>query len=249
MKISKILTSLLLVVLVATSCKKEKQEESKTPDAAKQAVSAPNDADGAMYSIILKDYVSNDPSSDFDITSIPTAWFGNAKDTKDAGKVTLNDFDLETIPFAEFPWYFGVGEGNHFAQNDDAEWTVEGNASNGIGSFSHIDKTPFCKSATFSLPNTISSNTNYTVTHQAATGNLLGIVYSVGGDLDVKHFSNFGVIGRSYTFSSDVLKSVASPDSEVTIQVMVITSSFEIKNGKKYYFIRQYAQSRHTTML
>jgi hypothetical protein len=249
MKISKILTSLLLVVVVATSCKKEKQEESKTPDAAKQAVSAPNDADGAMYSIIIKNYDTNDPSSSYDLVSTPTAWFGNATNSKDAGKVSLNGYDLESIPYAGFPWYFGFGFENHFAQTDDAEWTIEGNTANGINSFSHIDKTPFCKSATFSLPNTINSNNSYTINHGAATGNVLGIAYTVAGDLGRKDFTSTVANSKSYTITSDVLKSVASPQTELTVQVMVFTSSFEIKNGKKYYFIKQYAHSKHATIL
>lgn len=242
----KILSALLISSVLLTSCKKDDAPATEpvfNVDA-NGNVSLANDAAGAMYAIYSKVYDDNDGAVFFEFQTL-AAWYGDYVNTKDAGIVKSNSFELEKFPGSTYTWYFQVDATTAFdPANGIVAWDVQGNSVTGIAGFTHSDNVPFPSGGYYTLPASIDMSNSYTISH-TAPGNVDGVVYSVIGNKGEFHKAIMGN-STSVTFTSAEMNEAAFSNDAIGFSVMPVKVTTLNYNEKKYGFVKQFQQLRET---
>jgi hypothetical protein len=247
MKFLKTMAFVAFASIAAMSCKKDKPEQTDSNPAAEKTIKIPSDADGAFYGIISRYYANHNTSALLFEESQAYAWVGDYVQTKDAGVIKLNDSEISLVTTGNYGWYFDFF-GSYFDYTESAKWDISGNSATGIAPFTYTDNTPFPKQGYFTVPASIGANSDLTVTHNAVTGNnVVGIVYTIAGDVTSKSFGVPGNLSTSYTFKNADIKAVSS-DGNLSVSVMPAVYTTSTIGGKKYYFIKQFQHVRETEL-
>ena len=247
MKLSKMLLGLLLSGLFFTSCKKDDASNPAATVDSNGNLSIDNAADGALYSVKELIYGDATSSNVVDESHSAFAWFGKQVPVtlKDAGKVTVNDVELDNIG-GSFAYYMYFGFDQIFPSNA-SHWTVEGNSSNGVDGFDYTDNQAYPAGPYFTLPAKVNINSNFTITHTPING-VGGIVYTVIGSLGQKSKAVQNG-ASSVTFTPAEMKAVAYEHDAIGFSIMPVVYTFQMINGKKYYFVKELQYARETETL
>lgn len=242
MKFTKILAMLSMAAILFTGCKKDDAGSNGFTLDDNGNVTVGPDADGAMYSIMIKTF-NGTSGTTFDQSEYVTAWYGNAMSPVDAGVVKANDVELMNFG-SGFYWYTQFGfAGDIFTNGNNVTWNVGG--AGPVAAFTYLDANPFPGGATFSLPGTININNNFTLNHAATTG-ADAVIYQVIGNNGEVHKSVMGA-SSSVTFTSAEMKQVSDGGGDpIGFMVMPVSVRNSAINGKNYYFVKQYEVLRET---
>lgn len=248
MKTKNILGILLTGLVLFSSCKKEDvQNQAATVKVNADGSLNASDADGAFYTVVMKDFNTNN-SSTYDEMHMAMAWTGKFPAVVDAGIVKANDIPIDNLGnFYMSIAFLSFSDTLFKGTNFNTVWNVQGKASSGVPAFSHTDNTALPAGPAFTLPAAININNSLTLSH-TATGSALGVLYTLSGDYGdtTKYIAN---TSTGITFTSAEIKSVARSQSAVNISIMPIAYSTASYGGKKYYFVKQYQYNRQTATL
>ncbi len=245
MKTNKILCLAMLAFLFFSSCKKDDVQPPTTITVNADGSLNINDADGALYAIETRNYETyNGPG--YETSQFAFGWFGKFPAIVDGGVVKVNDNEVTNI----FNYYNAIGflsfgDTLFKGVNATASWNVSGNATAGVGAFTHTDNAPLPAAPTFTLPAFVNINNSLTINH-AATSGKLGVIYSLRGDNGdtTKFVANSS---NSVTFTSSEIKSVAvSGGGAIGLSIMGVSYTDATYAGKKYYFVKQHQFTRET---
>lgn len=246
-----VLMSLLTFV---SACKKEddddQQQQQQTTNPLSTALGGsptiPTGAAGALYAV--NNYVVSDDGfggTQVDELGTAYAWFDSYTATKDAGVVSCNSSEIEnTFAGTALPWYYTFGSYIDFSSTNTADWSVEGNSGAGVTGFTHTDNTPFPK-CNFTVPASINRSSSLTVTN-TNVGSNDAVFYTLYGQGTPKVTKSMPANATSATFTAAEVQSVSSQGSQVGIQVMPVKLTPVTKNGKTYYFVKQWAYAQFT---
>ena len=248
MKNTNILAVLLSGLFLFSSCKKDDvQNQAATVKVNADGSLNVSDADGAFYTVVTKDFDTNN-SSTFEEIHMAWGWAGKFPAVVNAGIVKANNIEIDNYgnyytSIAVLSFSDTLFKGANF----NTVWSIQGNASSGITGFTHTDNTPLPAGPSFTLPAAININNNLTITHTATSG-ALGVLYTLSGDKGdtTKYVAN---TSSGITFTSAEVKAVALSNSGISMSVMPITYSSATYGGKKYYFVKQYQYGRQTATL
>lgn len=243
---------LMALLTLVSACKKDddnqqqQQQNSNNPlsTALGGSPSIPAGAAGALYAV--NNYVvSDDGVGGQQVDEIGTAyaWFDSYTTTKDAGAVSCNGSEvINNFAGAALPWYYTIGDFIDFSSTNTATWSVAG--SSAVTGFTHTDNTAFPK-CNFSVPSSISRNSSLTIT-STYTGANDAVFFTLYGQNTPKVTKSMPANATSATFTAAEVQSVSSSGSQVGIQVMPVKLTPVTKNGKTYYFVKQWAYAQFT---
>ncbi|HLP49660.1 MAG TPA: hypothetical protein VK154_02190 [Chitinophagales bacterium] len=246
-----VFASLLMLV---SACKKDDDDNNNNNNQNNPLSTAlggspeiPTGAAGALYAV--NNYVVSDDGfggTQVDELGTAYAWFDSYVTTKNAGVVSCNSSEIEnTFAGTTLPWYYSFGSYIDFSSTNTADWSVEGDAGSGVTGFTHTDNTPFPK-CNFTVPASINRNSSLTIT-STNVGSNDAVFYTLYGQGTPKVTKSMPANATSATFTAAEVQSVSSSGSMVGIQVMPVKLTPVTKNGKTYYFVKQWAYAQFTT--
>lgn len=248
MKIKNILLSLLTGLIIFSGCKKD-DVQNTDPTVKVNADGSLNasDADGAFYTVVMKEFDTN-TSSSYEEIQMAYAWTGKFPAIVDAGIVKANNIPIDNLGnFYMSVAVLSFSDTLFKGPGYNTVWNVQGNPGAGVPAFTHTDNTALPAAPAFTLPAAVNINNNLTVNH-TPTGGALGVLYTLTGDNGdtTKYVANSS---SSVTFTSAEIKSVARSNGRIVLAIMPITFNTATYGGKKYYFVKQYQYFRETATL
>lgn len=244
---------LLALLTLVSACKKDddtnNNNNNNTSNPLSQALggspSIPSGAAGALYAV--NNYVeSYDEDGALQIDQIGTAyaWFDSYITTTNAGTVSCNTTELSnSFAGTSLPWYYTIGSYLDFSSTNTANWSVAG--ANGVTGFTHTDNTAFPK-CNFTVPASISRSNGLTINNTNVGSNdaVFYTLYAAGSQKITKSMS---ANATSATFTAAEIQSVAPVSgTQIGVQVMPVKLTQVTKNGKSYYFVKQWAYAKFT---
>ncbi len=246
---------LLALLTMVSACKKDddtnnNNNNNNNSNPLSQALggspSIPSGAAGALYAV--NNYVESDDGfggTQVDEIGTAYAWFDSYTTTTNAGIVSCNATELNSsFAGTSLPWYYTLGSFLDFSSTNTAEWSVAG--ANGVTGFTHTDNTAFPK-CNFSVPAVISRSSSLTITN-TNVGTNDAVFYTLYTQGSQKINKAMPANSTSVTFTAAEIQSVAPVSgTQIGVQVMPVKLTQVTKNGKSYYFVKQWAYGKIIT--